>query len=297
MPTFLPVLAMLGATLLWASSPTSNKLAFAFAGVPDVIAFRICGAALVLWLAGLLIFRRNYSLSRVGWRPMAMGVLEPGLVTVFIALGVANTSAVNAAVVWSILPVTQPLLARLVLGEPIQKPVIFGAVLAVSGSALLFALKQQEGSGTLFGDAMLLCGVMCAACNQLIARTVATSVRDPLVTTCYQLFTASLLSLALLAWFGGPSIGPADLRREDLGVLLALIVTTAGPFFLYNTALQHLPVGRVSLFAPLSGPVGATIASLVFDEALSAGVLGAIALVLAGAMAPPLSGWLATRRR
>lgn len=288
---------MLGATALWASSPTSNKLAFRFAEVPDVIAFRICGAALVLWLAGLLLFRRNYALSRVGWRPLAMGVLEPGLVTVFIALGVANTSAVNAAVVWSILPVTQPLLARLVLGEPVQRSVLAGAVLAVSGSALLFALKQQEGSGTLFGDLMLLTGVMCAASNQLIARTVATRVRDPLVTTCYQLLTASVLALGLLAFHGGPSIGPAALETADLAILFLLILTTAGPFFLYNTALQHLPVGRISLFAPLSGPLGASIASLVFDEPLGAGVIGAIALVLSGAMLPPLAGWLATRRQ
>ncbi len=72
-------------------------------------------------------------------------------------------------------------------------------------------------------------------------------------------------------------------------ILLLLILTTAGPFFLYNYAMQTMSVGRVSLFGPLSGPIGAIIATLVFDEPMHALIIVAIAMSLGGALAPTLA--------
>ncbi len=69
MPVLLPSLAMLGAVLLWGSSPTVNKWVLADVGVSEIVAFRIVGAGLVLWL--LLA-----ALRRVRWTgplPLLMG--------------------------------------------------------------------------------------------------------------------------------------------------------------------------------------------------------------------------------
>ena len=94
MRAHLPTSAMLGATLLWASSATASKLALIEATVLEMVAFRILGAALVMWTVVLVVRRK------IPWRgpmPLIMGLLEPGLVTFFIALGVSLTSAVNAS--------------------------------------------------------------------------------------------------------------------------------------------------------------------------------------------------------
>ncbi|MEM7403713.1 MAG: DMT family transporter [Pseudomonadota bacterium] len=279
-------LAMLGAIMLWASSASASKTALAYISVPEGVAFRIIGAALLLWLIGFVILRRDYRLrSR---KPLLMGVLEPALVTFFIMTGIAHTSAVNAAVVWGILPVTQPLLGRLFLGEPIQRSVAVGAVLAVGGTLLLFATKQSDGTGTLYGDLLLVCAVGAASINQMLARTVAKAEQNPLLTTSYQMVTASILAGGYLLMNLPESGLLAAVPLSAAPVFALLIITTAGPFFLYNYAMQTMPIGRISLFAPLSGPIGAVIATIVFSEPVNGWILLAISLSLSGALLPTL---------
>ena len=286
-PLYKATLAMLCAIMLWASSGSASKLALDYVTVPEGVAFRIVGAALLMWFIGLVVLRKSYRIKSP--RPLVMGVLEPGLVTFFIMAGVSQTSAVNAAVVWGIMPVTQPILGRLVLGEPIRSSVAVGAVLAVCGTALLFFTKQQDGSGTMTGDLLLLCAVGCASVNQLLARVVAKAEQNPLVTTSYQLLTASVVASIFLAFNlpEGDLYAGVDVSTSLL--LLALITTTAGPFFLYNYAMQTMTVGRVSLFAPLSGPIGAIIATAVFDEPVHAFVVVAVLMSLGGALCPTLA--------
>jgi drug/metabolite transporter (DMT)-like permease len=283
---YLPSLAMLGAVFLWASSATGNKWALADVTVPEVVAYRIVGGALILWCAGLAL-RRSYR-----WRgpwPLLMGILEPGLVTFFIVLGLKYTSAVNAAVVWGIMPATQPVLARLILKEPIQRSVLVGAALAIAGTALLFAVKHEDGTGSLLGDFLLVCGVASASANQMIARRIATTHREPIVTTSYQLLSSSLLALVYLAFFVPPAGLYATADAVTYAVLTFLILTTAGPFFLYNYALQYMSVGRVSLFAPLTGPIGVVMATLAFGEPIDALIVAAILMALGGAFLPALA--------
>ena len=74
-----------------------------------------------------------------------------------------------------------------------------------------------------------------------------------------------------------------------------MILTTAGPFFLYNYALQYLSVGRVSLYAPLTGPVGVVIATVAFGEPVDALIVAAIVMALGGAFLPSLTAWRASR--
>ena len=255
------------------------------------MAFRIIGAALVMWFIGLVILKRRYQLR--SYKPLLMGVLEPTLVTFFIMAGVAQTSAVNASVVWGILPITQPIMGRIFLGEPIQRSVALGAALAVSGTVLLFMTKQQDGSGSLTGDLLLLCAVGAASVNQMLARSVAQTEQNPLVTTSYQLLTAAMLALGFLLW-NWPEQGLyANVTMSMAPLLVLLIITTAGPFFLYNYAMQTMPVGRVSLFAPLSGPIGAVIATVVFAEPVHWLIIIAIAMSLSGALLPTIASRMA----
>ena len=103
--------------------------------------------------------------------------------------------------------------------------------------------------------------VACASANQLVARRVATTRREPIATTSYQLLSASALALVYLFWMAPPAQPYQGADGATYGVLCFLILTTAGPFLLYNYALQYLPVGRISLFGPLTGPIGVVLAT------------------------------------
>lgn len=285
---------MMGAVLLWAAAPTGNKWALADVSVAEVVAFRIVAGAVFLWGVGFALGR---SFQWRGPLPLVMGVLEPWLVTFFVVLGLKYTSAVNAAVVWGITPLTQPLLARAILKEPIQASVMMGAVLAVTGVSLLFMAKSLDGTGSLLGDLFLICAVASAAVNQLIARHIALRYRQPIVVTSYQLLSASILALVFLAILVPPSTAYDGADASTYAVLCFLALATGAPFFLYNYALQTMSVGRTSLFGPLSGPLGVMIATLVFGEPVDAVIVIAIVIALGGAFSPTLAALWSQRRQ
>jgi drug/metabolite transporter (DMT)-like permease len=284
---------MLGAVLLWAAAPTGNKWALADVSVAEVVAFRIVAGAIFLWSVGLALGR---SFPWRGPLPLLMGILEPSLVVFFAVLGLKYTSAVNGAVVWGITPLTQPLLARIILKEPIQPSVVVGAVLAVTGVSLLFTAKSLDGTGSLLGDFFLICAVASAAANQLIARHIALRYRQPIVVTSYQLLSASVLALVYLAILVPPSSAYAGADATTYAVLCFLALATGAPFFLYNYALQSMSVGRTSLFGPLSGPLGVVIATLAFGEPIDAVIVLAIVIALGGAFTPTLAARWSQRR-
>src|SRR5262245_27762220 len=78
--TALANLAMLGAVALWSSATPATKLAVTEITVTEFVAGRLMLAAGALWLI-VALTRANVRLSQVGWRPLLMGILEPGLVT------------------------------------------------------------------------------------------------------------------------------------------------------------------------------------------------------------------------
>ncbi len=286
-------LAMFGAILLWGTSPTVSKMALAGADMVEIYAFRVVGGALLLWAVSLLAYR---GFRWNGFAPLLMGLFSPGLVTFFIIWGLSHTSAVNASVVWGVLPVIQPVLGRMFLKEAIEPSVLAGACLSIVGVAILFALKSQDGSGSLFGDFLLIMAVLCVAGAQLLARRVAVNLGAPLVTTSYQMLAAAALGIGILLLT--TPVSEAYTRVDSATYLLLgyLIITSAGPYLLSNFALQHMSVGRSALYSPLSGPIGVVFATVVFRESLDPWIFLAIVIALAGAFLPTYASYRADRR-
>ncbi len=286
-------LAMLGAIFLWGTSPTVSKLVLADVGSVEIYTFRVVGGAILLWCVSIFVYRQ---IRWNGIAPLIMGFFSPGLVTLFIIFGLSLTSAVNGSVVWGVMPVVQPLLARFFLKEPLEKSVFAGACLSIVGVAILFVLKNEDGSGSLLGDGLLLCGVACATVSQILARRVAVRQGAAIVTTSYQMLVASVLGLGILL-IATPIQDAYQTVDIPIFLLLCyLILTSAGPYLLSNYALQNMSLGRSALFTPLSGPIGVIFASIVFQESMSIWIFLAILVALAGAFLPTCMSYLAVRR-
>lgn len=284
----MPVLAMLLATLLWSSSVVGSKVAVTALAVTEVATGRFLFAALALWLL-VLATRRNARLSRVGKRPLLMGLLDPGLVSLFMIWGLSHTVAVNVAVFWSLMPLLLPILARLFLHERLQLSIMLGAGLAFCGTMLLVWHQSDLGQGSLFGDALALLGVLCACANALVARRVAQSRAEPMVVTAYQMSMAMAIAVLAFIAIERPS---RPLEGLDSGAALLILylgaVATAGPFLLFNFALRHLTVGRISLFPALVGPLAIPMAAVFLGETVTPTDLAAVLLVMTGVALPSL---------
>lgn len=283
---------MLLACLLWASSIIGTKLAIGLLPIGEIAAGRFVFAAAFLWLI-VILSRQVVPPRQVGARPIVMGLLDPGLVSIFMVWGLSHTAAVNAAVFWALMPLIMPVLGRLVLGEKVRIIVVISAVIAVSASLWLVSLNSAAGEGSLFGDFLLFCGISCAAINGLLARRVAQSGANPAVTTSYQMSSSILLGAIAIFVLPGGEAGALPFASLTAPTLLLLIFLgaagTAGPFFLLNYAIKYLPIARTSLFSSLIGPMAMPMAALALGEVITPLEVVAVSIVLLAVLLPVLA--------
>lgn len=277
---------MLAAVFLWSSATPASKFVLEELPAAEFVVVRLSLAAVALWII-VLAMRPDARLRVVGWRPLVMGLLEPGLVTFLVSLGLTMTSPVSASVFWGVTPLIMPLLGRIVLGEPIEPIVLAAASVAFSGIAVLAWGQSHHGGGSLAGDALVAGGIMASVLNGLVARRNAQAGANPLVTASWQLTAACCVSAVLLAVMPAQSGALAGAGATALGVLLYLgLVVSAGVYILSNYAVRHLPVARMSLIGCVTAPLGTALSALLLGTRVTTLDMLAIALVI-GAVALP----------
>jgi drug/metabolite transporter (DMT)-like permease len=287
--TLLPTLAMLGAALLWSSATPGSKFALTDIAVGEFVIIRLGLAAVALWFL-VLATRANARLGQVGWRPLAMGLLEPGLVTFLVSLGLTMTSPVSGSVFWSLTPLIVPILARIVLGEPIEMVVLLAAAVAFSGTLMLVWGQGHHGGGNVLGDFLVASGILASAVNALISRRNAQAGANPLVTSSWQLTSACCVAGLLLYVMPADGAHVSDARPQSIAVLLYLgLVVSVGVYILSNYAVRHLTVGRVSLLGCLTAPLGAAFSALLLGTHVSSLDLMAIGLVICAVALPTIA--------
>jgi drug/metabolite transporter (DMT)-like permease len=286
--TLLPTLAMLAAVLMWSSATPGSKFALAELGVTEFVVLRLSLATLALWLI-VLSMRANAGLRTVGWRPLVMGLLEPGLVSFLVSIGLTMTSPVSGSVFWGLTPLIMPLLGRVVLGERIEMVVLVAAGIAFAGTLVLVWGQTHHGGGSLLGDLFVASGVLASAVNALIARRNAQAGANPLVTASWQLTSACCVAALLFLVMPQSDLRATEASAQSIGVLLYLgLVVSVGVYILSNYAVRHLPVGRMSLLGCLTAPLGTIISATFLGTHVSALDLAAVGLVILAVALPAL---------
>ena len=281
----MPILAMLLASTLFASSNIGTKIALFDLVVTEVVLGRFLFAAALLWT--LVLLTRQPLAWEEARRPLLMGLLDPGLVSLLMVWGLQLTSAVNVSVFWALMPLFTPIAARLVLGEKINNLVILGALVAVTGAIILAMANKGAGEGNLFGDFLAICGVLCAVGTALLGRRVAQTQGRPTVTTAWQMTMALCVAGVALILMEQPSQTAQRLQEGPILLLAYLgMIALAGPFFLMNYAVRHLPTGHIALFASLVGPLALPMAAIILGETIQLWEITAIVIVMVGVAIP-----------
>jgi len=285
----LPTLAMLAAVFLWSSATPGSKFVLSHIAVTDFVVIRLSLAAIALWLI-VLVTRTSARLAHVGWRPLVMGLLEPGLVTLLVSVGLTMTSPVSGSVFWGLTPLIVPILGRVVLGERIEIVVLVAAVIAFSGTLLLVWGQSHHGGGSVLGDMLVASGVLASAVNALLSRRNAQAGANPLVTSSWQLTSACCVAALLLLVMPPDGARAIDAGVPSISVLLYLgLVVSVGVYILSNYAVRHLPVGRMSLLGCLTAPLGAMLSALLLGTQVSAMDIFAVGLVIFAVALPSLN--------
>ena len=282
----MPALAMVLATACWASTMIANKSIIEALAVTEITGMRfIIGAAMMFLLAAVAGQLRD--LRRIGPGPIVMGLLEPGLASLFLVWGIAHTSAVSASVILSTIPILMPVLGWLVLREPVRAGVLIGAAITITGTIILVQGQGAHGGGSIKGDLLCVTGVAFICANQLIARRVAQAHGSAIAVSALQLTVAALLSLAVLVAIERPSVYLARFDAEVAATVVFIgIMGGAIPFVLYNFSLRYMPVGQVGLFVSLIAPLGAVMAWAYLGTPVQRLDVAAIAMVVLGVFLP-----------
>src|SRR5258706_7492377 len=293
----LPTLAMLGAVFLWSSATPGSKFVLGEVAVAHMVVARLVLASLALWLL-VLITRPAAGLRAVGWRPLVMGVLEPGLVTILVSLGLTMPSPVSGSVFWGLTPLLVPLPGRIVLREHFEPVVMVAAIVAGAGTMTLAWGQSHHGGGSLIGDALVASGVLASALNALLSRRNAQLGAHPLVTSSWQLTSACCVATSLLFLLPASDLSATKASPHSLGVLLYLgLIVSVGVFIFSNYAVRHLPVARMSLLGCLTAPLGVMLSALFLGTSISALHVGALCIVIAAVALPALVQLLKRRHQ
>lgn len=283
--------AMLMAVIGFGAGPPFVTLALKEFFIIDLLVVRFF-IAFLLMLFLCLALRVDISIKKVGIEPFLMGLLNPFLVTLSFHIGLLLTSPINGVAIISTLPLMQPFVAKLFLKEKIEIKVIIGVCVTLIGTYLLLTNQFNSGAGNYLGDLIIFLGMLCASTNEVIGRKFMQTKVNQISVNTYQYLTGFILSIfILLIIWPNSSFEYSFHLKLTPSVIAALTLSfiTFASYLFYNYALRRLPVGRISLMYPLTGPIGATSAWLVIDAKISLMIFLSLFIILIGTIIPYLN--------
>ena len=278
--------AALLSVFLWQAGLIVQKLLVANTNLGSLMLIQVGSAAALMWCA-LWVTGRLPALDRKTSLNVAWGVMAPGLVLGLGIAGAARSDSVSIAVLWGLLPLLGPALARLLLREPLHWTFPLGAVLALGGLALMLSNRTTTGEGDWVGNLLVFGSVFCASLSSVIARFINRGRDAWFPAATLQLTGASLTGVALVlasGWQPPPFHSGATLL--SLGYLI--FGMTVMNYMAFNFALSRLAVSWVGLSGAISPVGGLFMAWLLVGSVITGIDLAAAAIILTGVALPHL---------
>ena len=274
------------ACIFWSFNPVANKIALDEIAVPQLVFMRTFLSA-ILMLIVTLCMGYGFRLKQIGWRPFLLGILDPGLTSLLFVTSLTLVSASNTVLVMALMPFSQPIIARLVLKEEFQPSIWFGAILVLFGFSLFFLGENTITKDSLLGNVLLMIVFCLFTFSQLITRKIMLTKISTFVVTSSQMVSASVIVFLNLMFFGNLEL-PFRASSGTIMTFVYLVFSLAIPFFLYNQAMRHIPVGMASLFLVLIIPLGFLFAAIFTGEEITLFKTTGAVLVMIGVVLPHL---------
>lgn len=281
-------LALLVVQLLFAMFPVAAKKVFEEINPIPLLGIRLAGAAFFLMALHLFLVSNPIPI-RKEWR----GVLVLTLLGVvlnmgFFLVGLNFTSAVNAVLVITTIPVFTYGLAVLMGRESIGPKRALGIAIALVGVIYLIGSSYQLSAKSALGDLLIMLNALCYSAFLVLARPM-TQKYDPLSLTTWMFIIGALVYLPIGLFFGlRGELGAAS--NGTMGWLLFIILGASVATYVLNIrVLRHVPASTVAIFTYIQPIFTAVAAYLVLGATLEWKVLPAAVFVFAGV-------WLVARR-
>ena len=280
-----PTVSLIGATALWAFATVISKKLLGTVPPITLLVVQLVPSVTLLWIVAAAA--RHASLRSGALVPVALlGCLNPGMSYTLSLLGLARTTASVATLLWAAEPALIVGMAWLILRERLTAGRVTATAVAACGVVMVSGVAASGGvaTGDLYGDALILGGVLCCALYTVLARKVTVAI-DPLFTVTLQQTVGLIWALVLwpLEWHQRGSAPLSALTSaEILGAAVSGVMYYGAAFWLYLKGLACVPASVAAGFLNLIPVFGVATAFVFLGERLSATQwAGAVTIILA----------------
>jgi drug/metabolite transporter (DMT)-like permease len=277
----LPVLALLGAMVLWASSFIALKLAFsAYDSMVVIFGRMVIASVCFLPFAGMV--KRNMPRREDIPAILFMLACEPCLYFLFEAAALKNTSASQAGMITAMLPLMVGIAAGLYLKEQVSVKTVLGFLLAIIGACLLsLAARSDHASpNPVLGNFYEFMAMVCATGYTVSLKRLSKRY-EALFLTALQAFAGGIFFLPFLFM----PFTTMPVRFEPVpgfSIVYLGIFVTMGAYGLYNYAVSKVPASQASAFVNLIPVLTVIFGWIILGERFSPLQYVASLLVIAG---------------
>jgi len=244
-----------------------------------LLRFSLAGG--ILWVVWRLRSRGERVSRRELARLALLGFVSLTVYFSFENLGIARTSASEAAILIGAIPLFVVILNTFTLRERSSARQWVGIALSFAGIAALVLLGGGAGGGSLTGNLLVLVASLSAGVYSILARRLLVSRPALFVTTFQNLFGALFmlpLALAEAALVGVRHPTP----RATGGLLFLTVVCSITAYLLLNYAFRFLAASKVAVFINLTPIVAVASAYVLLGERFTPGQAFAAVVVVAG---------------
>ncbi|PIE69801.1 MAG: EamA family transporter [Deltaproteobacteria bacterium] len=215
---------------------------------------------------------------------LAMALCEPCLYFIFEAAALERTTASQAAMITSMLPLLVALTAALFLGERLSRQTMIGFALAAAGAVWLSlaAQKTEMAPAPVLGNLLEFSAMTCATGYIILLKYLSRDL-PPLFLTAVMCFVGALFFLPLLAMPGVEL--PTTIPGEGLAAVLYLgMCVTICAYGLYNFGVSRVPANQAAVYINLIPVFSIVLGALFLGDRFTPWQMAACLLVFTGVL-------------
>lgn len=277
-----PHLALIAVQLIFGTWPIIGKIALRSLTTPQLVALRVVGAAIVLFILrrafGSLRITRKSDFARLALYSLLGVVLNQLLFVKALTL----TTVINATLLGTTIPVFTLIVGILLGNERASLNTVLGILLAACGVVYLVDPFRADFSGSnKLGDLLLIAnslsyGAYIAISKDLVKRY------DTLTVISWLFIIASIAIVPF--WFFSSAGNPVQHVGASvwLAVLYIILVPTVGAYYLNGWALGRVAPSTVAVYIYLQPLIAFALAPLILGEKWNSRTWIASALIFAG---------------
>ncbi len=267
--------------ITFGSLPPFTKLALNYFPSMSIVFFRVFSTA-VLFSIIFFLFKREEIKEKKHYAWFALfGFFGVAGNQLFYLTGISITTAVNAGILVTTIPIFTLIVAVLLKKEELKLIKVIGVLIAISGVAYLIDFGRFRLNENIVGDLFIMANSCFYAVYLVISKKMLKIYSSFTVITYVFIF-----SLGLVAPFTLGSLTSINYSSIPLNGYLALaMVLVAGtfiPYLVVTFALQNTQSSSVAIYSYLQPVIATSLSSIIVGEPITLKLIISAIIIIMG---------------